>query len=137
MLNNIVSEILQNLIYSIILWCIYHKRLIETFDVVYKNIKEFKTYLKRVITDKIVFTYETSQSLDYIILIVRLISNSAECMIKYENNILNYISTLTNNINQIPSNITGVVFVWKPKRSKNLFEILNDCHEITRFILIR
>lgn len=137
MLNNIVSEILQNLIYSIILWCIYHKRLIETFDVVYKNIKEFKTYLKRVITDKIIFTYETSQSLDYIILIVRLISNSAECMIKYENNILNYISTLTNNINQIPSNITGVVFVWKPKRSKNLFEILNDCHEITRFILIR
>lgn len=135
MINGTINEILQNLIYLTCLWCQYHKRLIETYMNVLENVLKLKEYIQIHITEKNVYTYEENQSLEYILLIVSLIYNGTECMIKYEKRVFNYISTITNNINQIPPNITGVTFVWKPEKNNFLYKILEECHEINKLIL--
>jgi hypothetical protein len=135
MLNKIFTEMLDNLIYSTVLWYAFYNNLLENYTEILANVTSLKSFLFETINGKKPLTYEAIYDLEYIILIVTFIQKSTECMIKYERQLSHYISVLTNNIKQVPKHISGVVFIWKPKKPNNFLEIINVCSEIINFIL--
>lgn len=134
-----MSELLQYVIYSTMLWVDYYKSLQHFYKgnlSNLENVKEFIVKNLKVKTDKHIHnTYDDMQDLERLVNVLNYLEVSVKCMGKYESSVWSYICIIVNNLKQIPPYISGINNITVERNIKILIDMQNICNDINKTIL--